>query len=332
MSRIFGKDENIVELVALSCSSCTSDLISGDESETQSPDCQPCAPEMKLPIDIEETVSGLIEEEKRLVFGWEYLSRLESQPVEVSAREESIAWILKVTSFYGFQPLTAYLSISYLDRFLSARRFPNTNGWPYQLLSVTCLSLAAKMEELLVPSLIDLQMEGVVAKHIFEPKTVQRMELLVLSVLGWRLRSITPFNFLLVFAYKADPTGGCCGYLALQASDIILASVSDARLLQYRPSCIAAAAVLCVARKIQVLSSHVGSEIDESWCDGLSRENITACCGILRNIVSNKSPQMSMGGDLSKLHSSSPSSESSSSCCSSSPSKRRKLSDDDSWT
>lgn len=31
------------------------------------------------------------------------------------------------------------------------------NGWPLQLLSVACLSLAAKMEEPLVPSLLDLQ-------------------------------------------------------------------------------------------------------------------------------------------------------------------------------
>jgi len=32
-----------------------------------------------------------------------------------------------------------------------------TSGWPLQLLSVACLSLAAKMEETLVPSLLDLQ-------------------------------------------------------------------------------------------------------------------------------------------------------------------------------
>lgn len=35
--------------------------------------------------------------------------------------------------------------------------FQQANGWPMQLLSVACLSLAAKMEEPLVPSLLDLQ-------------------------------------------------------------------------------------------------------------------------------------------------------------------------------
>uniref|UniRef100_A0A7N0T7B3 Uncharacterized protein n=1 Tax=Kalanchoe fedtschenkoi TaxID=63787 RepID=A0A7N0T7B3_KALFE len=304
MSHVFGTESNNVELVSVSCSSRSSDLISGDESETQSPDSRTCSPAMTIPtpIGFEESVMGLVKDEKRCVLGWEYASRLESEPQEASAREESIAWIRKVAAFYGFQPLTAYLSISYLDRFLSALQFPETNGWPYQLLSVACLSLAAKMEELLVPSLIDLQMEGVVTKNIFEPKTVQRMELLVLSVMGWRLRSITPFNFLAFFAYKLDPNGRYCDFLSSQASDIILAAVSDARILQYRPSCIAAAAILSVANIIQGLS-HVDSEIAELWCDGLSGEKIIACCGILQDAVLNKLP-MQIGHET-ELHSSS---------------------------
>lgn len=70
-------------------------------------------------------------------------------------------------------------------------------GWPFQLLSVACLSLAAKMEELYVPWLLDLQM--LEPTYVFEPKTIQRMELLVLATLKWRLRSVTPFDFLHYF-------------------------------------------------------------------------------------------------------------------------------------
>lgn len=141
-------------------------------------------------------------------------------------------------------------------------------------------------------------MEGVVPKHVFEPKTVQRMELLVLDVLEWRMRLVTPFNFLAFFAHKLDPTGRYSGFIATQASDMILAAVSgncsflqifiiglnmsvnlcstinyfftDASILQYRPSCIAASALLCTATNIQALP-HMESEIAESWCDGLSR-------------------------------------------------------------
>lgn len=68
------------------------------------------------------------------------------------------------------------------------------NGWAFQLLSVACLSLAAKMEEPEVPLLLDLQIFE--PKYVFEPKTVQRMELWVMSILNWRLRAVTPFDFL----------------------------------------------------------------------------------------------------------------------------------------
>ncbi|MBA0551766.1 hypothetical protein Golob_022632, partial [Gossypium lobatum] len=39
----------------------------------------------------------------------------------VTARKDAIQWMLKVHCFYRFRPETAYLSINYMDRFLSAR-------------------------------------------------------------------------------------------------------------------------------------------------------------------------------------------------------------------
>ena len=33
-------------------------------------------------------------------------------------------YLLQVQAYYGFQPLTAYLSVNYLDRFLCSRRLP----------------------------------------------------------------------------------------------------------------------------------------------------------------------------------------------------------------
>ncbi|KAF6167475.1 hypothetical protein GIB67_031676 [Kingdonia uniflora] len=98
-----------------------------------------------------------------------------------------------------------------------------TNGWPLQLLSVACLSLATKMEELLVPSILDIQAESV--KFIFQPRTVCRMEILVLTTLNWKLRSITPFHFIDFFASKADSTGGFVGYLVTRATQIMLVFV-----------------------------------------------------------------------------------------------------------
>lgn len=98
--------------------------------------------------------------------------------------------------------------------------------WLAQLLAVACVSLAAKVEETEVPLLLDLQVHFTLTRsilihlsiitqeqfmctlfsslhkqvghvpHVFEARTIQRMELLILSTLKWRLSSVTPFSFL----------------------------------------------------------------------------------------------------------------------------------------
>lgn len=111
--------------------------------------------------------------------------------------------------------------------------------WISRLVVISCMSLAAKMRNTYF-SLTDLQVytslqslllwmvnerwnnvavlellpvvltmkqgdEGL----IFDAQTIQRMELLILSALNWRMRSITPFSFIyffLSFIQFKDPT------------------------------------------------------------------------------------------------------------------------------
>uniref|UniRef100_A0A1J3CWG6 Cyclin-D1-1 n=1 Tax=Noccaea caerulescens TaxID=107243 RepID=A0A1J3CWG6_NOCCA len=282
----------------------------------------------------DDSIASCIQDERHFVPGLDYLFRFQSQSLDASAREDSVAWILKVQAYYSFQPLTAYLAVNYMDRFLYARPLPETIGWPMQLLAVACLSLAAKMEEVLVPSLFDFQVEGV--KYIFEAKTIKRMELLVLSVLDWRLRSVTPFNFLSFFAYKMDPLGTFLGFFLSHATEIILSNIKEASFLEYWPSSIAAAAILCVANELPSLSSVANPyESPETWCDGLSKEKIVRCYKLMKamEIENNrrKAPRVIAKLRVSVRASSttlmSPSDESSfSSSTLPSPSKRRKLS------
>ncbi|CAN7040433.1 unnamed protein product [Brassica rapa subsp. trilocularis] len=226
----------------LLCGEDSSDVFSGESTADISSE--------EIDFWPEESIASCLEDEGHFVPGLDYLSRFHSQSLDASAREDSVSWILKasVQAYYKFQPLTAYLAVNYMDRFLYARRLPETSGWPVQLLAVACLSLAAKMEEVLVPHLFDFQVEGV--KYIFEAKTIQRMELLVLSVLDWRLRSVTPFSFLSFFAYKIDPQGTSLGFFLSHATKIILSNIKEASFLEYRPSSIAAAAILCVANEL----------------------------------------------------------------------------------
>jgi len=66
------------------------------------------------------------------------------------------------------------------------------------LLSIACLSLAAKMEECNVPGLSEFKLDD----YSFEGKVIQKMELLVLSTLEWKMGIITPFDFLSYFITK----------------------------------------------------------------------------------------------------------------------------------
>ncbi|XAR48041.1 hypothetical protein NMG60_11030740 [Bertholletia excelsa] len=314
--------------MSVSCSECFSDLLCGEDSGILLADLPEClSSELESPADLEESIAGFMEDERNYLPGIDYLRRFQSQSLDVSVREEYVAWILKVQAYYGFQPLTAYLSVNYFDRFLCSRRLPQTNGWLLQLLSVACLSLAAKMEEPLVPSLLHLQVEG--AKFIFEPRTIRRMELLVLRVLDWRLRSITPFSFIGYFAYKLDPTGSFSGFLISRATQIILSNIRETSLLEFRPSCAAAAAMLCAAHYLPDFSLANPAHA-ESWCEGLSKEKIISCYQLLQDNANHNSgrsppkvlPQLRVmtrakigSGDSSYLSSSS----------SSSSHKRRKL-------
>ncbi|KAJ9563833.1 hypothetical protein OSB04_008993, partial [Centaurea solstitialis] len=272
--------------MSVSYSDCFSDLLCGEDSGILSDYEQPeCSYDFEYCPDFDDSIAEFIEQERKFVPGIDYVERFQSQVLDASAREESVAWILKVQRIYGFQPLTAYLSVNYLDRFIYCRGFPVANGWPLQLLSVACLSLAAKMEEPLVPSILDLQVEG--AKYIFEPRTIRRMEFLVLSVLDWRLRSVTPFSFIGFFAHKIDPTGTYTGFLISRATQIILSNIQEASLLEYWPSCIAAATILCAASDLSNFSL-INAEHAESWCDGLSKirhDQETRCDVDVRSLI-----------------------------------------------
>nr|GEY39946.1 cyclin-D1-1 [Tanacetum cinerariifolium] len=160
------------------------------------------------------------------------------------------------------------------------------------------------------------------------------MEFLVLSVLDWRLRSITPFSFIGFFAHKIDPTGTYTGFLISRATQIILSNVQEASLLEYWPSCIAAATILCAASDLSNFSL-INAEHAESWCDGLSKEKITKCY----RLVQGMSPLNRSITKFSKIvpvqvrvmtRTSTESGDSSSSSSSPSSYKRRKL-NNSSW-
>ncbi|KAI3825938.1 hypothetical protein L1987_07698 [Smallanthus sonchifolius] len=98
---------------------------------------------------------------------FDYLTKLRNGNLDMLARQQAVDWIRKVHAHFNFGPLCAYLSINYLDRFFAAYEFP------------VCES-----------------------RFVFEAKTIQKMELLVLATLKWRMQTVTPFSFVDAFIGK----------------------------------------------------------------------------------------------------------------------------------
>ncbi|RRT44458.1 hypothetical protein B296_00041132 [Ensete ventricosum] len=95
------------------------------------------------------------------------------------ARSDAIQWILKASP--------------HLNALILKEK-----PWAVRLLSMACLSVAAKMEEYRAPLLSELQIHG----YAFDSNAVQRMELLLLDTLQWRMDCVTPFEYLSYFRCK----------------------------------------------------------------------------------------------------------------------------------
>ncbi|XP_020239440.1 cyclin-D3-1 [Cajanus cajan] len=164
-------------------------------------------------------------------------------------RGEAVEWMLKVNAHHGFSALTATLAVTYLDRFLLSFHFQREKPWMIQLVAVTCISLAAKVEETQVPLLLDLQLQD--TKCVFEAKTIQRMELLVLSTLKWKMHPVTPLSFLDHIIRRLGLKTHLHWEFLRRCEHLLLAVLLDSRFVGCLPSVLATATMLHVIDQIE---------------------------------------------------------------------------------
>ncbi|PQM38648.1 cyclin-D2-1-like [Prunus yedoensis var. nudiflora] len=77
-----------------------------------------------LPLPSDEYLASMVEKECHHLPGSDYLMRLQSGDLDLGARKQAVDWIGKANAHFSFGPLCQYLSINYLDRFLSAYELP----------------------------------------------------------------------------------------------------------------------------------------------------------------------------------------------------------------
>ncbi|KAI8005973.1 putative cyclin-D6-1 [Camellia lanceoleosa] len=187
-------------------------------------------------------------------------SLLKSTDFDLSVRSQAVSLILHFSC--NFDPFLSYLAINYLDRFLSTQCVSLGKPWVVRLLAVSCVSLGLKMRETQC-SVTDIQHDG---GFIFDTQTIQRMEMLILGALQWRMRSVTP---------------------SLSSISSFLCSNSKTHhimMLEFRPSIIAASALLSASHELFPLQCP-SFRVAISNCSYVNKDELFNCCNLMQDIA-----------------------------------------------
>lgn len=214
----------------------------------------------------------LISEDEELLylFSKERESQLEINPNLPIDRRSAVDWMVRVHVHYGFEALTAILAVNYFDRFVSICEIETERPWMMQLVAVTCLSLAAKVEETQVPLLFDFQVEG--AKYVFEAKTIRRMELLILSTLKWKMNPVTPLSFINHIITRLGIKSHLRWEFLRRCETFLLYILVDSRFVGYLPSVLATATMLHVIEQVDYQNQllHIlkltSEDVNDTYC------------------------------------------------------------------
>ncbi|KAF8391433.1 hypothetical protein HHK36_023738 [Tetracentron sinense] len=228
-----------------------------------------------------DTIPALFAAESDHMPSQNYSRSFKSRDFDVSVRREIISLIVQTRFSCNFDPFIPYLAVNYLDRFISRQEMPQGKAWILKLLAMSCLSLAAKIKKTEF-SLTDFQTEE---GFIFDTQTIQRMELLILGALKWRMRSITPFSFMYffisLFKLKDPPLRQA---LKARATEIIFKAQNEIKLLEFKPSIIAASALLSASHELFPLQFPCFKKAISS-CVYVNKENLFDCCNVMQDIA-----------------------------------------------
>ncbi|XP_038980985.1 putative cyclin-D7-1 [Phoenix dactylifera] len=164
-----------------------------------------------------------------------------------TARTKAIRYIILVCSRLGLATGTAFNAVNYLDRFFSMNRPMRWEVWMTELLSVACLSIASKLDEVDVPSLHHLQTEDL--DHRFQPSIVQQMELTVLKALDWRLSCVTPYSYVHLLTWRTHASQSA------RVTHLLLRALLDTTFVDFAASTVAVSAMRCVVQTDAHLST-----------------------------------------------------------------------------
>ncbi|CAN1849783.1 Putative cyclin-D7-1 [Linum perenne] len=211
--------------------------------------------------ECEEALASWMEKEANYVPEHGYVDCLHRSTSFLFARSRAIQWVLKACGQLNLSVSTVFSAANYLDRFMSMHRRLKWETWMVELVTVACLSVAAKFNETAstAPSLDDFQMEEM--EHCFKPSSIQQVELLLLQALKWRVSSTTCYSYaellLMNIANYSSLKPDFHHELLATATRFLLGSLLECKFQKYRPSAVAISAVWCSLEEVASLNQDI---------------------------------------------------------------------------
>lgn len=103
-------------------------------------------------------------------------------------------WLIEVCEVYKLHRETYYLALDYLDRYLSTNI--SISKTYLQLIGITCLFIAAKVEEIYPPKLSEF---AYVTDGACREEDILKQELIILTALKWQINPVTIMGWLSVY-------------------------------------------------------------------------------------------------------------------------------------
>ncbi|CAL4123256.1 unnamed protein product, partial [Meganyctiphanes norvegica] len=229
-----------------------------------------------------EYQNDIYEIKKDLEKPYHPINCMASQPVVTSfMRCTLVNWLVKVNHELKFAPETAFLAVNLCDRFLQATPLAQDC---LQLMATSALTVAAKMEECIVPGISELV---AMCGGTYQPHHFRRMEVLMLSKLGFELYAPTTWFFITHLAMKAAESGSWDKRVVSLARYVSETCLCNYEVTQFLPSVQAAAGLLAATQLqrnqgINTTEFHNNVvKVIRSLYTVAEQEEATKCCNMM---------------------------------------------------
>ncbi|XP_075170516.1 G2/mitotic-specific cyclin-A-like [Haematobia irritans] len=160
--------------------------------------------------------------------------------INCTMRTILVDWLVEVAEEYNLDTETLYLSVSYVDRFLSHMSVVSNK---LQLVGTAAMCIASKYEEIYPP---DVDAFVSITDNTYSRTEVLRMEIIILKILSFDLCTPTSYVFINTYLVQTD-NAKKVKFLSLYISELSLLEADP--YLRFHPSMISAAS-LALARHL----------------------------------------------------------------------------------